>query len=49
LTYQVQFTSQLPNGTWTDLGASITAIGPVTSTTDAVGGNTTRYYRVRTP
>jgi predicted alpha-1,6-mannanase (GH76 family) len=49
LTYQVQYTSQLPGGAWNNLGSSITATNVTTTTTDSMGINSARYYRVRTP
>jgi predicted alpha-1,6-mannanase (GH76 family) len=49
LTYQVQYTSQLPGGSWLNLGGIITATNGTTTATDSMGGNSIRYYRVRTP
>jgi hypothetical protein len=47
--YQVQYTSQFPGGAWNNLGSLITATNATTTATDSMGGNLSRYYRVRTP
>lgn len=49
LTYQVQYASQLPSGAWSNLGSAITATGATAGTSDATGGNSVRYYRLRSP
>ncbi|HEX5219512.1 MAG TPA: carbohydrate-binding protein, partial [Verrucomicrobiae bacterium] len=48
-TYQVQYASQLPTASWSNLGSVITATNTMTSATDSMGANASRYYRVRTP
>jgi predicted alpha-1,6-mannanase (GH76 family) len=49
MTYQVQYSSPLPTGPWSNLGSAITATNATTSTTDATAGNSVRYYRLRSP
>ncbi|HUA67846.1 MAG TPA: glycosyl hydrolase [Candidatus Saccharimonadales bacterium] len=46
--YQVQFSTNLAKGVWTNLGAVIIATNGTASTTDVTGG-TTRFYRIITP
>ena len=48
-TYHVQYASQFPAGSWSNLGGVITATNTTMNTTDSMGANGARYYRVRTP
>jgi hypothetical protein len=45
LTYQVQYTSDLSSGQWSNLGGKVTATGTSASTSDSAT-NTQRFYRV---
>ena len=47
-TYQVQYSTQLPAVSWSNLGSIITATNVTTTTPDSMDGNVSRYYRVRT-
>jgi sugar lactone lactonase YvrE len=47
LTYQLQYTTNLVAPKWIDLGNPITATNGSASTTDAVGSDEQRFYRVR--
>ena len=47
-TYHLQYAT-LPGGSWNNLGNTITATNSTATATDVMGGNTARYYRVRTP
>jgi hypothetical protein len=47
LSYQIQFSTNLPKGTWTSLGAVIVATNCTASATDDAGG-TTKFYRITT-
>ncbi|MCW5550577.1 MAG: carbohydrate-binding protein [Verrucomicrobiae bacterium] len=49
VSYQVQYTTQLPGGAWTNLGSPVPAMAATTSKTDTQSGNETRYYRVQIP
>ncbi len=49
VSYQVQYTTRLPGGAWTNLGSPIPATGATTSKTDTLSGSETRYYRVQIP
>ena len=46
LTYQLQFTTNLFTTNWIDLGSPITATNTSVSTTNAVGSDAQRFYRV---
>jgi hypothetical protein len=45
--YQVQYSTNLANGGWSNLGSSITATGPSTSTSTPIGPDPQRFYRVQ--
>jgi hypothetical protein len=45
-TYQLQYTTDLTSSSWSNLGVGITAISNSVSTTDTVGSDTHRFYRV---
>jgi hypothetical protein len=45
-TYQLQYTTDLTSSNWINLGVGITAISNSVSTTDTVGPDTHRFYRV---
>ena len=45
-TYQVQYSSSLASGGWTNLGGSITATGSSVSASDSIGAVGQRFYRV---
>jgi len=45
--YQVRFKDELTDANWTDLGAAITADGPVTSITDNSAGHAQRFYQIK--
>ena len=47
--YHVQSRQGIADGTWTDVGAPITASGATASASDAVGNSTERYYRIVKP
>jgi len=47
LTYQLQYTTNLVAPNWIDLGSPIPATNSSVSTTDAVGSDEQRFYRVR--
>lgn len=46
-TYQLQYTADLISSNWNDLGMAVTATSNSISTTDTVGPDTHRFYRVR--
>lgn len=46
-TYQLQSATNLVAPNWIDLGGPITATNNSVSTTDAVGSDQQRFYRVR--
>src|SRR5579883_3505281 len=46
LSYQLQYTTNLSQAPWVNLGISIKATGPTITTTDAAGTDTARFYRV---
>jgi hypothetical protein len=46
-TYVLQYCDSLAGGTWTDIAPPVTATGPKTSATNALGNAPHRYYRVR--
>jgi beta-mannanase len=46
--YQIQFSTHLTKGAWTNLGGVIVATNSSASTTDGFG-DTTRFYRITTP
>jgi hypothetical protein len=46
LYYQVQYTTDLTSGTWTDLGPAILATSNVTTTSDNLGPDSQRFYRI---
>ena len=46
LTYQLQYTLDLSSTNWTDLGSPITATNSSASTTDIIGSDAQRFYRV---
>lgn len=48
-TYQVQYSTQLPAVSWSNLGSLITATNLTTTTPDSMDANVSRYYRIRTP
>ena len=48
-TYHLQYATPPIGVTWNNLGNVITATNTTASATDTVGGNTARYYRLRTP
>ncbi len=45
-TYRVVSTTDLASGSWTALGADVTATGTTATATDDTSGNTQRFYRV---
>jgi hypothetical protein len=45
--YQVVYRNALTNGTWTSVGAAVTAVGPTASLTDTPPLPAARYYRVQ--
>jgi hypothetical protein len=45
-TYQLQYTTDLTSSNWNHLGVGVTAISNSISTTDTVGPDTHRFYRV---
>ncbi|PWU20431.1 MAG: hypothetical protein C5B50_03945 [Verrucomicrobia bacterium] len=45
-TYQVQYETNINSAAWINLGGPITATGPTTSASDAIGPDAQRYYRV---
>ncbi|MGA2662936.1 MAG: hypothetical protein ABSH34_36110 [Verrucomicrobiota bacterium] len=45
-TYQLQYTSDLSSGNWTDLGNAVTATGSTLTATDSVTNGARRFYRV---
>ncbi len=47
--YHVQSRQRIADGTWTDVGAPITASGATASASEAVGNSTERYYRIVKP
>ena len=44
--YQVQFKTNLTQSTWTDLGSTIPATNTIATTSDAMGPDSQRFYRV---
>jgi hypothetical protein len=46
-TYQLQYTTNLTSSNWINLGVGITTISNSVSTTDTVGPDTHRFYRVQ--
>jgi hypothetical protein len=44
--YQVQYTTNLPSGTWQNLGVAFAATNTTVSASDIVGPDTKRFYRV---
>jgi hypothetical protein len=44
--YQVQYRTNLTQAGWLDLGSPITALGPVTSSSDTIGPDPRRFYRI---
>jgi uncharacterized repeat protein (TIGR03803 family) len=46
-TYQLQFTTNLSQTSWNDLGSAVTATGPTVSVTNAIGPDPERFYRVK--
>jgi Pro-kumamolisin, activation domain len=47
LVYQVQTSTNLAGGNWINLGNSITANGFTSATTNSIGADTQRFYRVQ--
>ena len=49
--YRVQWTTNLPSGTWNTLTNNLTGVGGIMQVTDPGAANSPspRYYRVRTP
>ena len=45
-TYQLQYTSDLSSGNWTNLGSAVTASGATLSTTDSLTNGPQRFYRL---
>src|SRR6266446_1568249 len=45
-TYRVQYTTDLASGSWTTLGADVTATGSTATATDDASSKTQRFYRV---
>jgi hypothetical protein len=45
--YQLQYATNLVAPDWMDLGSPVTATNSSTSTTDTIGSDTQRFYRVR--
>jgi hypothetical protein len=45
-TYRVQSTTDLASGSWSTLGADVTATGSTARATDDASGNAQRFYRV---
>jgi hypothetical protein len=45
-TYQVQYTTNLAQGTWQDLGSPIPGINGILTTSDPIGSSGQRFYRV---
>jgi hypothetical protein len=46
LAYQVQYSTNLAQTNWINLGSSITATNSATTTNDAIGSGSLRFYRV---
>lgn len=46
LTYQPQYTTRLPAGSWIDLGPPLKATGLSTTSLDPMGSDSQRFYRV---
>jgi hypothetical protein len=46
VTYQLQFTTQLTSGTWTNLGVPITAVTNTVTESDSITSSQQRFYRV---
>jgi hypothetical protein len=44
--YQVQYKTNLTQAGWLDLNSPITAVGPVTSSSDTIGPDPRRFYRI---
>ena len=44
--YRVQYINNLNGGGWIDLSTNVTATGPTTIQTNAVGNATQQFYRV---
>ena len=44
--YQVQYTTNLPSGTWRNLGDAFAATNTTVSASDVVGPDTKRFYRL---
>jgi hypothetical protein len=47
--YQVQYTTNLLKPSWTNLGAPISATGSVASSSDTIGSDPQRFYRLQIP
>jgi len=45
--YQLQYKTNLTDVTWTEVAPSITATGATTTTTNAVGATSQRFFRIR--
>ena len=45
-TYQLQYTSELSSGNWSNLGSAITATGATLNTTDSLTNGPQRFYRL---
>jgi hypothetical protein len=45
-TYRVQYASDLPASSWSDLGNDVTASSSTASATDSVGSTRQRFYRI---
>jgi hypothetical protein len=46
-TYRLQYKTNLTDASWTEVTPGVTATGVTASTTNAVGSNPRRFYRVR--
>ena len=44
--YQMQFKTDLTQGTWTDSGSTIHATNTTATASDAIGSDSQRFYRV---
>ncbi|HUE36858.1 MAG TPA: hypothetical protein VMO20_05660, partial [Candidatus Acidoferrum sp.] len=49
LTYQLQYSSNLAQNAWSNLGSPITAVGGTISTTDPSPSGPQRFYRIAVP